>query len=98
MFLSTLRWHSKFQKARRIEDRDSFRDMRLEFQTLQAPDGLIDSLRATARAMGATVNDLFLAAIVRRCVMSMCRQSEGIGGRNWRWGVSWIFGQTPGSR
>lgn len=67
VFLSTLRWHSKFRKARRIEDKDAFRDMRLQFRIVQSPDGLIDSLRAAARDANATVNDLFLAAIAQVC-------------------------------
>jgi hypothetical protein len=67
VLLSTLRWHAKFQKVRRIEDREKFRDMRLEFLTVPAPDGLIESLRSTARKTGATVNDLFLAAIAQVC-------------------------------
>jgi hypothetical protein len=67
VFLSTLRWHPRFQKVRRIEDREKFADMRLAFQTIQAPERLIDALRATARRTGATVNDLFLAAIAQVC-------------------------------
>ena len=67
VLLSTLRWHSKFRKARRIEDRTRFRDMRLQFRTIDAPEGLIDSLRSKARSMHATVNDLFLAAIAQVC-------------------------------
>jgi hypothetical protein len=67
VLLSTLRWHSKFQKVRRIEDIENFHDMSLRFCTTEAPVGLIDQLRFAARAMGATVNDLFLAAIARVC-------------------------------
>jgi hypothetical protein len=67
VLLSTLRWHPRFQKVRRIEDREKFRDMRLEFLSVPTPNGLIESLRSTARKMGATVNDLFLAAIAQVC-------------------------------
>jgi hypothetical protein len=67
VFLSTLRWHSQFKKARRIEDREKFQDMSLKFLSLDAPIGLIDPLRRAARKLGATVNDLFLTAIAQVC-------------------------------
>jgi len=67
VLLSTLRWHSQFKKARRIEDREKFQDMSLRFARLNAPDGLIDPLRRAARRLGVTVNDLFLAAIAQVC-------------------------------
>ena len=67
ILLSTLRWHSQFKKARRIEDRDRFQDMSLRFAMLNAPSGLIDPLRRAARRAGVTVNDLFLAAIAQVC-------------------------------
>jgi len=67
VLLSSLRWPSQFKKARRIEDREKFRDMKLRFSILTASEGLIDPLRRAARAMNATVNDLFLAAIAQVC-------------------------------
>ena len=67
VLLSSLRWPSQFKKARRIEDREKFQDMKLRFSMLTAPDELIDPLRRAARALSATVNDLFLAAIAQVC-------------------------------
>ena len=67
VLLSTMRWHSQFKKARRIEDREKFQDMSLRFARLTAPVGLIDPLRRAARRLGVTVNDLFLAAIAQTC-------------------------------
>jgi hypothetical protein len=67
VLLSTLRWHSQFKKARRIEDRDKFQDLSLKFSVLNTPRGLIDPLRRAARRLGVTVNDLFLAAIAQVC-------------------------------
>jgi hypothetical protein len=67
VLLSTLRWHSQFKKARRIEDREKFQDMSLRFSVLSAPRGLIEPLRRAARRLGVTVNDLFLAAIAQVC-------------------------------
>ncbi len=67
VLLSTLRWHTQFKKARRIEDRDKFQDLSLKFTVLNTPPGLIDPLRRAARRLGVTVNDLFLAAIAQVC-------------------------------
>jgi NRPS condensation-like uncharacterized protein len=41
--------------------------MSLKFAVLNTPRGLIDPLRRTARRLGVTVNDLFLAAIAQVC-------------------------------
>jgi hypothetical protein len=65
--LSSLRWHSQFRRARRIEDRGKFQDMSQRFVRLGTPDGLIDRLCGAARQSGATVNDIFLTAIAQAC-------------------------------
>ena len=67
VLLSTLRWPAQFKKARRIEDREKFRDLSLRFAFLNAPAGLIERLRQVARRLDVTVNDLFLAAIAQVC-------------------------------
>jgi hypothetical protein len=65
--LSSMRWHSRFRRARRIEDPHQFRDMSQQFALFSTPDGLIDDLRAAAKKLGVTVNDIFLAAIALTC-------------------------------
>ncbi len=65
--MSSLRWHCQFRRIRRIEDREKFRDMSERFALFDAPEGLIDRLCVTARQAGATVNDVFLAAIAQVC-------------------------------
>lgn len=67
VLLSSLRWHCQFRRARRIEDPGKFQDMSQRFVLLGAQEGLIDRLCGAARAAGATVNDIFLAAIVEVC-------------------------------
>jgi hypothetical protein len=67
VLLSSLRWHSQFKKARRIENREKFQDMSAQFIALQASGGLIDPLRVAAKRLNASVNDLFLAAIAQVC-------------------------------
>jgi hypothetical protein len=65
--LSLLRWQCQFRHARRIENRNQFQDMSQRFVLLDTQTGLIDRLRVAARSAGATVNDLFLAAIAQAC-------------------------------
>ncbi|MGD0464237.1 MAG: hypothetical protein ABSB74_17275 [Tepidisphaeraceae bacterium] len=65
--MSSLRWHCQFRRIRRIEDRKKFQDMSQRFALFNAPEGLIDGLCVTARQAGATVNDVFLAAIAQVC-------------------------------
>ncbi len=65
--VSSLRWHCQFRRIRRIEDRTKFQDMSQRFALFNTPEGLIDRIRVVARQAGATVNDVFLAAIAQVC-------------------------------
>ncbi len=65
--LSSLRWHSQFRRVRRIENCQKFEDMSQRFVSLGSEEGLIDRLRRAAHSAGATVNDIFLAAIAQVC-------------------------------
>ncbi len=67
VLLSTLRWQSQHNLVRRVEDKKSFRDLRVDFKLLPPISGLISPLHKQAHALGATVNDLFLAAIAEAC-------------------------------
>ena len=64
--LSSLRWAIRFRRVRRIEGK-RFGQFDTRFTWSQLPDGLIEALRARARALDATVNDVFLAAIAEAC-------------------------------
>ena len=97
VLLSSLRWHSQFRRARRIEDREKFQDMSQSFFLLDAQEGLIDRLRGSARATGATVNDVFLAAIAQVCDQYGPRNS-GPADVNWRSAPSSICGPVPTGR
>jgi hypothetical protein len=65
--VSSVRWHCQFRRIRRIEDREKFQDMSQRFVLFNTPEGLIDRICIAARQAGATVNDLFLAAIAQVC-------------------------------
>jgi len=65
-FLASVRWSSRFKRVRRIET-DDFSDFRVRFSLHRSPPGTIQTARASARDMGCTVNDLFLASIARAC-------------------------------
>ena len=64
--LDVFRWSSRLKLARRVENR-SFPDLKTQFTLHRLPDGLVDRLLPVARAAGATLNDLFLAAMARAC-------------------------------
>jgi hypothetical protein len=65
--VSSVRWHCQFRRIRRIEDRAKFQDMSQRFVLFNTPEGLIDRICVVARQAGATVNDIFLAAIAQVC-------------------------------
>ncbi len=65
--VSSVRWHCQFRRIRRIEDREKFQDMTQRFELFNTPEGLIDRICLAARSAGATVNDVFLAAIAQVC-------------------------------
>lgn len=65
--LSSLRWHSQFRRARRIEDPQMFGNMSVRFRMIDAPANLVAPLCTAAKRLGVTVNDLFLAAIAESC-------------------------------
>ncbi len=64
--LGLFRWSAHFRKARRIEP-DGFKDLSVHFTMHEAPDGLIERIAATSKKLGATVNDIFLAAMAQVC-------------------------------
>jgi hypothetical protein len=64
--LDVFRWSSRLKRARRVENR-SFPDLKTRFTLHRLPDGLVDQLLPVARAAGATLNDLFLAAMAMAC-------------------------------
>jgi hypothetical protein len=65
--LAYLRWCSQFRRVQRIENSEKFAEMSTRFIHVKSEEGLVDRLTTAARAAGATVNDLFLAAIARVC-------------------------------
>lgn len=64
--LDVFRWSSRLKRVRRVENR-SFPDLKTRFALHRLPDGLVERLLPTARAAGATLNDLFLAAMAQAC-------------------------------
>ena len=64
--LSSFRWGIRFRRVRRIEGK-RFGNFTTQFLLKEIDDGLIADLRPAARACGATVNDVFLAAIAEAC-------------------------------
>jgi hypothetical protein len=65
--LAYIRWQRQFRRVQRIENPEKFARMNSQFIHQTGSDGLIDRLGMAARQAGATVNDLFLAAIARVC-------------------------------
>jgi len=63
--LSTMRQVTRFGNARRIETPGEDYSVRCLVRTL--PEGMIDMLRQTTRAMRITLHDLFLAAAAEAC-------------------------------
>jgi hypothetical protein len=64
--LDVFRWSSRLKRVRRVENR-SFPDLKTRFTLHRLPDGLVDRLLPVARSAGATLNDLFLAAMAIAC-------------------------------
>ena len=64
--LSSFRWGIRFRRVRRIEGK-RFGNFATQLHVRELDEGLIESLRPAARAFGATVNDVFLAAIAQAC-------------------------------
>jgi NRPS condensation-like uncharacterized protein len=64
--LDVFRWSSRLKRVRRVENR-AFPDLKTRFRMHRLPDGLVDHLLPVARATGATLNDLFLAAMALAC-------------------------------
>jgi hypothetical protein len=64
--LDVFRWSSRLKRVRRVESR-AFPDLKTRFGLHRLPDGLVDQLLPVARAAGATLNDLFLAAMAVAC-------------------------------
>jgi hypothetical protein len=64
--LDVFRWSSRLKRVRRVENK-SFPDLTTRFILHRLPDGLVDRLLPIARAAGATLNDLFLAAMAMAC-------------------------------
>jgi NRPS condensation-like uncharacterized protein len=64
--LSLLRYRTRFSRARisPISDADDFT---VRVRIYPQPDGLADQILATARRIGVTVNDIFLAAMAETC-------------------------------
>ncbi len=59
-------WALRVRRCRRARRR-SEADQSLIYRHAEAPDGLIDALRDSARRRGVKVNDLFLAAAAQAC-------------------------------
>jgi hypothetical protein len=64
--LDVFRWSSRLKRVRRVENK-SFPDLQTRFELHRLPDGLVDRLLPVARSAGATINDLFLAAMAVAC-------------------------------
>jgi hypothetical protein len=64
--LDVFRWSSRLKRVRRVENK-SFPDLKTRFTLHRLPDGLVDRLLPVARSAGATINDLFLAAMAIAC-------------------------------
>jgi NRPS condensation-like uncharacterized protein len=60
--LSLLRHRTRFSRVRQCPIRDED-DFTVRISIHPQPDGMADRLRASARSLGCTVNDLFLAAM-----------------------------------
>jgi hypothetical protein len=69
--LTSLRWSSRFKRARRIES-SGFDNYRTHFSTHHLADGIVEPLRRSSRAMGVTLNDVFLAAVAMVCDANPC--------------------------
>lgn len=69
--LTSLRWSSRMKRARRIES-SGFDDYRTHFTSHRLPDGIVEPLRRASRAMGVTLNDVFLAAVAQVCDADPC--------------------------
>jgi hypothetical protein len=69
--LTSLRWSSRMKRARRIES-SGFDDYRTHFTTHRLPVGIVEPLRRASRAMGVTLNDVFLAAVAQVCDANPC--------------------------
>jgi len=65
-------------RLRRVKRVGRLTDLKLEhlsrWISVDAPDGLINSLRVLARSRGAKVNDLFIAAAARVCSRHVARE------------------------
>jgi hypothetical protein len=64
--LASLRWSSRLKRVRRVEC-PRFDDYQTRFALRRAPEGLVDALLGATRARGATLNDVFLAAVAEVC-------------------------------
>ncbi|HEY7115822.1 MAG TPA: hypothetical protein VH475_04495 [Tepidisphaeraceae bacterium] len=64
-FLSALRMTTRLCNARRVER--PLADYRVRCEVHPLPDGMIGQIREAARQLGATVNDVFLAAMAEAC-------------------------------
>jgi hypothetical protein len=64
--LTAARWASTIQQVRRIEYYCG-NDLTVRFTVRNAPAGWIKTLLGTARTLGVTLNDMFLAAIAQVC-------------------------------
>ncbi len=65
--LSAARWSSKLKRVRRIEDAERFARLDVEFAPFDLPVGQLHRVRAAARRLGVTVNDIFLAGVAEAC-------------------------------
>jgi hypothetical protein len=63
---STLAWATRLKKVRRLESKFYDRP-NVRFALHRLPDGIVPTLHDYARSRGATLNDVFLAAIARVC-------------------------------
>jgi hypothetical protein len=63
---ATLRFRTRFSRVRGVIEKPDAK-LAVDVSLHRLPEGLIDAIRARARAQGATVNDVFLAALARTC-------------------------------
>ncbi|MGH7179587.1 MAG: condensation domain-containing protein [Tepidisphaeraceae bacterium] len=62
----TVRWSARIRRARRV-DLPDFDSYRVHFSTHELAEGLVEPLLAHARRRGATLNDVFIAALAEAC-------------------------------
>ena len=71
--LGMIRRHTRLRRAQKI-DSTALAEHRTCFELFDAPDGLINRVRAAAASRGVKVNDLFLAALAEACATNVPMQ------------------------